>query len=168
MNWQHPHTQAFTACFWTKWSGQSFMSLWNTWKNQRVSLILGFSWQSPVIWQRQCPIMAQSLNLTGVEKPETIFIPVISVSVSKWLVHAMGTNCIKELNVVGWWVSVLLYFNGGWVDVECKIRHTQHNFHILHFSAHCDGPSIFYWINFHLTVVVISSSNLEIKALTSK
>ena len=36
--------------------------------------------------------MAQSLNLTGEEKLETIFIPVISVSVRKRLVHAMGTE----------------------------------------------------------------------------
>jgi len=36
--------------------------------------------------------MAPSLNLTGGEKRMTIFIPVISDSVSLRLVHAMATN----------------------------------------------------------------------------
>lgn len=53
----------------------------------------------PCHWARQCPIMAPSLNLTREEKLKAIFIPVISVSVSKRLVHAMGTNDIQDLNL---------------------------------------------------------------------
>ena len=59
-------------------------------------------WVFPCHWARQCPIMAQSLNLTGEEEFETIFIPVISVLVSKRLVHAMGTvlQKMQSLTVV--------------------------------------------------------------------
>ncbi len=57
---------------------------------------LGY-WTVPCHWARQCPNMAPSLNLTGEEKLETIFIPVISVLVSKRLVHAMGTNDIQAI-----------------------------------------------------------------------
>ncbi|XP_045886584.1 elongation factor 1-gamma isoform X1 [Micropterus dolomieu] len=44
---------------------------------------LAFTWTVvPCHWARQCPVMAPSLNLTGEEELETIFIPVISVSLS--------------------------------------------------------------------------------------
>lgn len=37
----------------------------------------------PRHWARQCPTMARSLNLSGAEKLESIFIPVVSVSEEK-------------------------------------------------------------------------------------
>lgn len=64
------------------------------------TLVLGESQVFPCHWARQCPVMAPSLNLTGEEKFETIFIPVISGSVSKRLVHAVGT--VKTESVPVW------------------------------------------------------------------
>lgn len=53
---------------------------------------------TPLSLGKAVSVMAFSLNLMGEEKCAAIFIPVISVLVSKRLVHAVGTIQIESLS----------------------------------------------------------------------
>lgn len=59
-------------------SCKEFGHVWINFRNGSV-LQLGEKQLFPCHWARQCPVMTHSLNQTGEEKLQAIFIPVISV-----------------------------------------------------------------------------------------